>query len=733
MKKLIYILPLLFLTQIIFGQIKTIKVQGGGGNSKTDTALISKIVHDSLTTINLDGYTKAQVDSISTRIRSEITAASGGGVTSFNSRTGPISPQSTDYSAFYKDINYVPTWSEVTSKPSFATVSTSGSYTDLSNKPTIPTIPANVSAFTNDAAYLKAADISGKLDKSDSIIANRVTNLQTNKTDKTTTINSKPLSSNVVISATDINTGTLPHAQLPILLSTDIPDNTANTTGNAATVTNGVYTTTFNGLGDARYYPLSGNPSSFLIASNIAGKANLDNPIFTTRITTPAITLGATTITATGVQINYLVGVTSAIQTQFTAKANLASPTFTGTPLSTTPIPGDNTTKIATTSFVGTAITNSLSSYLTTANAESTYEPKITTKNTAFNKNFDIIPGSVVDGQRFIDSVSAINARISKKRDTAYSDTTLMRYPLQVIKTPGAKDSIVVSQTYLDSITTLISTTRMANLSARDYANDSLAVTVGGLSLWDYYRTGNVVKVVVNVPPANVPNWTINNSSGTANSYTFNISNYGSPNFTLNVDWGDGTNTNYTSLSSYSPAHTYTTGVYIVKLTISDNSVIKTIEPNKTGNDVDFQSFVNINMLSGLDVFKAISNKHTNIDSIIYPANLKEITMYGGYFTSFNPIAALPSGLRSIDFSQGALTSFAPSVGLPATINSIDISGQGWSSAQVNATLAYLVTKTFNAGAKTLSITQTPAAPPTGQGVTDVATLTSNGWTVTHD
>ena len=34
-----------------------------------------------------------------------------------------------------------------------ATVATSGSYNDLTNTPTIPTVPANVSAFTNDAGY----------------------------------------------------------------------------------------------------------------------------------------------------------------------------------------------------------------------------------------------------------------------------------------------------------------------------------------------------------------------------------------------------------------------------------------------------------------------------------------------------------------------------------------------------------------------------------------------------
>ena len=35
-----------------------------------------------------------------------------------------------------------------------AAVATSGSYNDLTDKPTIPTVPTNVSAFTNDAGYL---------------------------------------------------------------------------------------------------------------------------------------------------------------------------------------------------------------------------------------------------------------------------------------------------------------------------------------------------------------------------------------------------------------------------------------------------------------------------------------------------------------------------------------------------------------------------------------------------
>lgn len=51
-----------------------------------------------------------------------------------------------------------PTWSEVTDKPNFAAVATSGSYNDLSNKPSIPSVSGSVSGSTmtitiNGTAY----------------------------------------------------------------------------------------------------------------------------------------------------------------------------------------------------------------------------------------------------------------------------------------------------------------------------------------------------------------------------------------------------------------------------------------------------------------------------------------------------------------------------------------------------------------------------------------------------
>lgn len=46
-----------------------------------------------------------------------------------------------------------------------AKVATSGSYNDLSDKPTIPTVPTDVSAFNNDAQYLTENDIDNKQDE----------------------------------------------------------------------------------------------------------------------------------------------------------------------------------------------------------------------------------------------------------------------------------------------------------------------------------------------------------------------------------------------------------------------------------------------------------------------------------------------------------------------------------------------------------------------------------------
>lgn len=72
-----------------------------------------------------------------------------------NKPTIPTVP--TNISAFTNDSGYLTQHQDISGKANssdLAAVATSGSYNDLLNKPTIPTVPTNVSAFTNDAGYL---------------------------------------------------------------------------------------------------------------------------------------------------------------------------------------------------------------------------------------------------------------------------------------------------------------------------------------------------------------------------------------------------------------------------------------------------------------------------------------------------------------------------------------------------------------------------------------------------
>jgi uncharacterized protein (TIGR02145 family) len=54
-----------------------------------------------------------------------------------------------NHSGLYRPISYVPAWSEIIDKPTFATVATSGSYNDLNNKPTIDGSETEITAGSN--------------------------------------------------------------------------------------------------------------------------------------------------------------------------------------------------------------------------------------------------------------------------------------------------------------------------------------------------------------------------------------------------------------------------------------------------------------------------------------------------------------------------------------------------------------------------------------------------------
>ena len=186
---------------------------------------------------------------------------------------------------------------------------------------------------------------------------------------------------------------------------------TGTVSGNAGTVTNGVYTTDTgtvtstmiaNGTivnadinasaaidktkisGTAVTLADTGTVTGTMIASDTIvnaninssaqiaySKLNLTNSVVNADINASAAiewTKIAPSSTVSATELGYLDGVTSAIQTQIDSKlatatasstyAPLASPALTGVPTAPTATAGTNTTQIATTAYVGTAISN---------------------------------------------------------------------------------------------------------------------------------------------------------------------------------------------------------------------------------------------------------------------------------------------------------------------------------------------------------------------------------------
>ena len=85
-------------------------------------------------------------------IKDDVISATGGG--------GSVEQQQTDWDQ--TDENAV---DYIKNKPTLSLVAISGLYNDLRNKPIIPTVPTDVSAFNNDAQYLTENDIDNKQDE----------------------------------------------------------------------------------------------------------------------------------------------------------------------------------------------------------------------------------------------------------------------------------------------------------------------------------------------------------------------------------------------------------------------------------------------------------------------------------------------------------------------------------------------------------------------------------------
>ena len=191
---------------------------------------------------------------------------------------------------------------------------------------------------------------------------------------------------------------------------------------------------------------------------------------------------------------------------------------------------------------------------------------------------------------------------------------------------------------------------------------------------------------------------------------TFNIQ--GTGNFTLTVDWGDGSTNIYNGSNAYNPSHTYdSTDDYFITFSVDNCNLIVSL---------DFNSWRIVDVI-GLE----------------YLPSLKTLILRKNNLSFFNPSQPLPNSLQTLDLSENLLTSFNPSQSLPTTLTTINLYLNNLNTLNVNTTLYNLSNVTWtSAPPRLLDIRQNPAAPPSvgpPDGIQAKANLQAVGWIVNTD
>jgi hypothetical protein len=193
-------------------------------------------------------------------------------------------------------------------------------------------------------------------------------------TTNTQTLTNKTLTTPTITSPTVTGTGAIAGTftgNLTGNVTGNVSGTSGSTTGNAATAT---------ALATGRTISLSGDVTGTSASFDGTGNASITAAIGTNIIVDADINASAAiawtkiapSSTVSTTELGYLDGVTSAIQTQIDGKlatataastyAPIASPTFTGVPAAPTATAGTSTTQVATTAFVGTAVSNLVAS-----------------------------------------------------------------------------------------------------------------------------------------------------------------------------------------------------------------------------------------------------------------------------------------------------------------------------------------------------------------------------------
>jgi hypothetical protein len=212
-------------------------------------------------------------------------------------------------------------------------------------------------------------------------------------------------------------------------------------------------------------------------------KANLSSPTFTG---TPTLPTGTIAVTQTAADSTTALATTAFVTTADNLKANLASPTFTGTPtlptgtIGTTQTPGNSTTALATTAFVTTAdnLKAPLASPVFTGDPQAptpaTADNDTSIATTAFVKAQAYLTDAPSDSKAYVRQNAAWLALVSDIPDFAWYDHPPVNWNTNVAN--SATSTVASGNCY-----NLVTATATANSRASVYTwkSTSFALYVG--------------------------------------------------------------------------------------------------------------------------------------------------------------------------------------------------------------------------------------------------------------
>lgn len=279
-------------------------------------------------------------------------------------------------------------------------------------------------------------------------------------------------------------------------LVTDTEKSTWNGKQNALSA--GTFNVMQNGVTAGTYsISQSGNTSANIIVPTKVSDLTNDSGFTTNTGTVTGVKMNGTTNNPTSGVVDLGTVITS--HQDISGKANLASPTFTGTPAAPTAAAGTNTTQIATTAFVQNAIPTVTSTYSSTgtdavngtavASALSSY-----VTNTEFNNDARVVSAALNDlNDRLGDAEDASNkvtSLSSSSTDTEYPSAKAVYDAIQNSGSDDSEHAVKVDSTCTVNVSNA-SSTRIFSLSDVKYAG--CAIHMINTAQFFGYGNGDIV------------------------------------------------------------------------------------------------------------------------------------------------------------------------------------------------------------------------------------------------